>query len=424
MMTTTMTVTPDIRFYDTCSLLIAGECAFEENDKFLVSSITFKELERIKTSSAKDLDVKYAARSLLRLFAQYPDKYTVVIHTTNNEKWIIKNDLEVTDDTKILSDAIAYDKKHAPDTVVFVTNDLSLKAIANLYFGDGMLESVEVKDDSYKGYKEVFTDDVNLEAFYQDPTNNWFNLNVGEYLIIKDQEGEVKEVRCWTGQEHRYLKYDNFTSKMFNKVKPYDIYQKLFFDSLSNNKLTMARGPAGSGKSLISLAYLMSQIEHGKLDKIVIFCNTVATANSAKLGFYPGSRLEKLLDSQIGNFLVGKIGSMDGVQRLIDEGKLELLPMSDIRGFETGAEKIGVYITEAQNLDKTLVKLALQRAGDDCVFIIEGDNEQQVDMKAYEGLNNGMRAVSKAFRGEDIYGEVRLNIVYRSRIAQIAERIK
>ena len=45
-------------------------------------------------------------------------------------------------------------------------------------------------------------------------------------------------------------------------------------------------------------------------------------------------------------------------------------------------------------------------------------------MKAYEGAQNGMRAVSKVYRGEDIYGEIRLNFVYRSRIAQIAERIK
>lgn len=96
-------------------------------------------------------------------------------------------------------------------------------------------------------------------------------------------------------------------------MKPLDIYQKLLFDSLSNNLITMARGPAGSGKSYISLAYLMSEVEHGKLDKIIIFCNTVATANSAKLGFYPGSREEKLLDSQIGNFLKGKFGGIVGV---------------------------------------------------------------------------------------------------------------
>ena len=418
-----LAISPDIKFYDTCSLLLAGERLFEQEEKFLVSSITFSELEHIKTSMNKDLDTKYSARLLLRLFEQYPDSYTIVIHTINNEQWIKDHQLDITEDTKILSDAIAYDMEYRQDEVVFVTNDLALKRLANLYFGNGMIESIEEDNDDYTGYAEIIADDDTLANFYQETTKNWWDLKIGQYLIIKNPEGEIVDTRCWTGEDHRYLKYNTFNSKYLGKIKPYDIYQKLFFDSLCNNKLTMARGPAGSGKSLISLSYLMSEIERGRLDKIVIFCNTVATANSAKLGFYPGSRLEKLLDSQIGNFLVGKFGGMVGVQTLIDENKLELLPFSDLRGYETGTGSIGIYITEAQNLDKTLIKLALQRAGEDCVFIIEGDNKTQVDMKAYEGVNNGLRAMSKAFRGEDIYGEVELKQIYRSKIAQIAERI-
>ena len=418
-----MTTRPDIRFYDTSSLLIAGERLFEREDTFLVSSITFSELERIKTSNNKDPDIKYAARHLLHLFDSYPEKYTLVIHTLNNEGWIKANELDITDDTRILSDAIAYDKKYRPDETIFVTNDLSLKYIANLYFGQDMIESIHEDEDDYVGYKIIEASDEELANLYQDTTKNWYNLLTGEYLIIVDHDENVIDTRCWTGSDHRYLKYGDFKSKWFGKIKPYDIYQKLLFDSLSNNKLTLARGPAGSGKSLISLAYLVSEMERGNLDKIVIFCNTVATANSARLGFYPGSRLEKLLDSQIGNFLKGKFGGMDGVQRLIDGNQLDILPMSDIRGFEANGH-IGVYITEAQNLDRELIKLALQRAGEDCVFVVEGDNTTQVDMKAYEGDNNGMRAMSKAFRGEDIYGEIKLQEVYRSRIAQIAERIK
>jgi predicted ribonuclease YlaK len=76
-----------------------------------------------------------------------------------------------------------------------------------------------------------------------------------------------------------------------------DIYQALFADSLMNNTVTLVKGPAGSGKSYLSLAYLLHQLEHNRIDRIIIFCNTLATKNSAKLGYYPGSREEKLLDS-------------------------------------------------------------------------------------------------------------------------------
>ena len=64
----------------------------------------------------------------------------------------------------------------------------------------------------------------------------------------------------------------------------------------------------------------------GKIDKVIVFCNTVATKNSAKLGYYPGTRDEKLLDSQIGNLLSSKLGGRLAVEQMIQEEKLILLP--------------------------------------------------------------------------------------------------
>lgn len=410
------------KFYDTCSLLLAGESLFEKEEGFYVSSITFKELERIKTSANKDADVKYSARLLLHLFDQHPDLYKVIIHKVENEEEIIKNSLEVTDDTRILSDAIKLNSTTEYGKITFVTNDLSLKHIAKLFFGNNVL-SVPEETDTYTGYREVYPNDEELGEFYQDIDNNYFDLLIGQYLIIKDSEGNVIDTRVWTGTTHRYIKHGSFESMWFGTIKPYekDVYQKLLFDSLMNNKITMIKGPAGSGKSLISLGYLMSKVESGELDKVIIFCNTVATANSAKLGFLPGTKDEKLLDSQIGHFLIGKFGGQDAVDQLITSEKLLLLPMSDIRGYDTTGMKAGIYITEAQNLDRTLLKLALQRIGEDCICIIDGDEKTQVDMVAYEGHNNGMRRASKAYRGHDIYGEVTLRQIYRSQIAKIAD---
>lgn len=124
---------------------------------------------------------------------------------------------------------------------------------------------------------------------------------------------------------------------------------------------------------MIALSYLFSQLEKGKIDKIIVFCNTIATKNSAKLGFYPGDRNAKLLDSQIGNFLASKLGSKMEVERLVNEEKIILLPMSDIRGYDTSGMNAGIYITEAQNMDVSLMKLALQRIGEDSVVVIDGD---------------------------------------------------
>lgn len=88
-------------------------------------------------------------------------------------------------------------------------------------------------------------------------------------------------------------------SLQFGKIKAYkdDVYQAFAIDSLYKNKITLLKGLPGSGKTTLALGYLFSLLEKNKIDKIVIFCNTVATKDSAKLGYYPGSKDEKLLDS-------------------------------------------------------------------------------------------------------------------------------
>ena len=132
---------------------------------------------------------------------------------------------------------------------------------------------------------------------------------------------------------------------------------------------------------------------------------------------------QKLLDSQIGNLLVSKFGGRIEVERLIEEEKIILLPFSDIRGYDTSGMHAGIYLSEAQNLDIDLMKLALQRVGSDSICIIDGDEKTQVDDIHFAGVNNGMKRVSAVFRNEDVYGEVELQKIHRSKIAQIAEKM-
>ena len=83
----------------------------------------------------------------------------------------------------------------------------------------------------------------------------------------------------------------------------------------------------------------------------------------------------------------------------------------------------GIYISEAQNLDISLMKLTLQRIGEDSICIIDGDCKTQVDDISFAGKNNGMKRVSQIFRGQDVYGEIELQNIHRSKIAQIAEQL-
>ena len=105
---------------------------------------------------------------------------------------------------------------------------------------------------------------------------------------------------------------------------------------------------------------------------------------------------------------------------MIQDGSLVLLPMSDIRGYDTTGMRAAVYISEAQNLDIELMKLALQRIGDDSICILDGDSNAQVDLALYAGNNNGMRRVSEIFKGHELYAEVTLQHIHRSEIAELA----
>lgn len=297
--------------------------------------------------------------------------------------------------------------------------------IAKQIFGLKVESVTDRSLEHYSGYLEVELSDEEIAELYANPGGNDFGLLINQYLIVYNKAGELVDAFRWTSEGLVAIRTKTLKSKYFGEIKPCkgDIYQRLVIDSFTNNQVTMVRGPAGTGKSLLSLGYLFSQLEKHVISKIIVFCNTPKTMNSVGLGFYPGTKNEKLLDSSIGNMLSAKLGGQFAVEQLIAQDKIELLPLSDLRGFDTTGMNCAVYITEAQNMDIELMKLALQRIGEDSICIIDGDYDTQVDLSQYAGMNNGMRRASEVFRGQDLYGEVELKNIYRARIADIAERM-
>lgn len=406
-------------FYDTCTLLNELESIFK-GEPFYISNLTLRELENIKTSAHKDEDTKYKARRLIHLLQDHANLVNIIDYNYKWDKYFKKYPI-LTDntDSRIILTALWLSKKHS---LIFLTQDSCCAQIAHSLGLTVQRQRETIPE--YHGFKEVTFSDDELAKFYTYPTINTLGCLLNEYLIIKDPvNGEIIDKYKYTKEGFKKVPYYSFDSKMLGKIKPKDTYQHLIMDSLSTNKITMIRGSAGTGKSFLALGYLFEQLEKGKIDRIIVFCNTVATMGSAKLGFYPGTRDEKLLDSQIGNFLASKLGDKIIVEQLIQEGKLILLPMCDIRGYDTTGMKAGIYITEAQNLDIELMKLALQRIGEDSICILDGDSETQVDMSQYAGRNNGLRRVAQVFKDDEIFGTITLQHIYRSHIAELAEKL-
>lgn len=382
--------------------------------KVVLLSHTLREMEAHKSSNKEDL--KYKARKA----SQYIMK--------NKEKFHF--DTKDYDGSQLGRD---YDNRYQDNNILFscisngyglLTNDILLG-----YKGEGFgLEVIRLKDvqnenDEYSGYKEVYMTDAEYKEFYQTGLNdNEFGLLTNEYLIILDDiTGEDIDGLLWDGQVFHSVPKRGFKTDLLGDFKPRDYYQACALDSMRRNKITMLNGKPGSGKTLVSFSYSAQQLEKGKIKSIICFVNTCPVKGAQPLGFYKGTKDEKLLDASIGAMLGSKFGSKFIVEQMIAKEELILLPMVDIRGFDSTGMNAHIHILEAQNANKELMKLSIQRVGEDCKLFIDGDFEQQVDSSAFEGKNNGMRRVSEVFRGRSCYGQVRLPKVLRSEIAAIAD---
>ena len=156
-------MTKKIKFYDTSSLLLKANNLFEDEEKFVISSITLEELENIKTSSNKDPDIKYSARKLTHLLDEHIGEYDVEIYNAELDKPILKAGIFMNNDAKILACAVNYKTKNKTD-VEFITNDICLKHLARLFFD--IVESVEEDNDDYTGYKDVIMTNEEMAYFY------------------------------------------------------------------------------------------------------------------------------------------------------------------------------------------------------------------------------------------------------------------
>ena len=179
-------------FYDTCSLLLRMDDLFTVEENIVISSVTLNELENIKTSAHKDESIKQTARELLRLLAHNRGKYTVWIFQEDMLVPFKEKGLTITPDIQILACAFDYDNRIHPDETVFITNDLALQNIANLFFGQDSIKEVQtVDEEDYSGYKDIIMSEEEMAYFYEHPYENIYGLEINEYLIIRSLESEI-----------------------------------------------------------------------------------------------------------------------------------------------------------------------------------------------------------------------------------------
>ena len=411
-------------FYDT-NVLLGHLDVVDQGGSFYLSSVTLIELEEIKTSARKTEDVRYAARRAVEWLDKHEDKYKIIIYEEGYEDYLLGEYRDhPLNDFKIVACAVGVNAEEC--RIKFVSDDILARLIASMSFGLVVEKPTIVSDSKYTGFKEIMPNAEELNLITGEATVNRYNCLTNEYLIALEPDGEVADIFKWTGVKYEQLAKrltKPMRSSFFgDKIKPKDAYQTCMVDSILNNTMTAISGKAGSGKSLLSLYCIMSLIENGSYDRLIIMFNPTKARGASDMGYYSGNATEKAMQNSIGSMLTTKFGDRYMVDNLIAQDKLRLVSMADIRGMEVRDNEI-LYITEAQNTSVDLLKLCLSRASSGCKIVIEGDFNSQVDSYMFDGNANGMRCVIDAFKGEDIFGYVELQNVWRSKIATLADRL-
>jgi phosphate starvation-inducible PhoH-like protein len=151
--------------------------------------------------------------------------------------------------------------------------------------------------------------------------------------------------------------------------------QKEYYDLLISNQITICSGPAGVGKSYISMKAAVDLLmdPNNAYEKIIIVRPAVEAEE--KLGSLPGN-LEEKLDPYIfpSYYLLNKIIGKDAREKLKSYEIIEVFALAYMRGMNI--DNSILIFEEAQNSTPNQMKLLLTRIGYSSKFFISGDLEQ------------------------------------------------
>ncbi len=160
--------------------------------------------------------------------------------------------------------------------------------------------------------------------------------------------------------------------------------QKKYVDSVRNNDVVFAIGPAGTGKTYLAVAMAIASLKNREVNKIVLARPAVEAGES--LGFLPGD-----LKDKIDPYLRPLYDALDDMlppekfKNFMERRVIEIMPLAYMRG--RTIHNSFVILDEAQNATAMQMKMFLTRLGVNSKAVITGD-DTQIDLppKIISGL--------------------------------------
>jgi phosphate starvation-inducible PhoH-like protein len=215
------------------------------------------------------------------------------------------------------------------------------------------------------------------------------------------QFGRITEenVRGYITQEKQELIADDavdgvllYGTKGF-PIKVKTVNQQKLVQSVKDNDLVFALGPAGTGKTYVSVALAIRALKNKQVKKIIITRPAVEAGEN--LGFLPGDLKEKI-DPYL-RPIYDALNDMVPYEKLkfyMEREVIEIAPLAYMRG--RTLNNAFILLDEAQNTTPMQMKMFLTRMGPESKMIVTGDTSQ-IDLPHNQrsGLKEAVRILNE-----------------------------
>jgi phosphate starvation-inducible PhoH-like protein len=196
------------------------------------------------------------------------------------------------------------------------------------------------------------------------------------------------------GEEHQQLGRQVLARSQSGKLlRPRTLRQKAYVEAMERHDLTLALGPAGTGKTFLATVLAVRMLQERKVDKLIL--TRPAVEAGERLGFLPGD-LQQKVDPYL-RPLYDALHTLLGAEKvtaLLEKGVIEIAPLAYMRG-RTLADAF-VILDEAQNTTTAQMRMVLTRLGEHSRMVVTGD-PTQIDLPG--GVTSGLHEAAEVLEG-------------------------
>ena len=158
---------------------------------------------------------------------------------------------------------------------------------------------------------------------------------------------------------------------------PLNEEQKQAKSIILDNKITVLRGQAGSGKSMLAAQIALDLLFRKEIERIIL--TRPAVTSGEDIGFLPGTKEDKLAPYTAAIYdNMYRLYNKEKIDKELIDGRIEVIPLAFMRG--RNLSNCLVVVDEAQNIKNRQMELLLGRICVGTKMIVCGD-AAQIDLK-------------------------------------------